>query len=259
MLTYRGYIYTLAMAASADATALALSLAHCVSHWHQPDYRERAKDDLPSLQRDADRLRNSVDKLLTALPPAAREAVQEGRTGVLRHLSFIEYWLGKNNPISCAQDPIDIAKRDLPAVLALFDEWYERHSPGSTELPDRLAPFVTTGQLNAAVREAWAIFKSRLVDLFGVSDELDGHRLVDQLFGTNGATAGLLSDSDRQGYANLFKGLYTLNRNPISHNDMPLNPEELDAVLALLSSALQKIEGLTAQQSEVPSPHVVER
>ena len=256
MLTYRSYVYTLAMAASADATALALSLSHCVSHWHQPDYRERARDDLRSLQRDADRLRNSVDKLLTSLPPDAREAVQEGRTGLLRHLSFIEYWLGKNNPISCAQDPIDIAKHDLPAVLALFDDWYERHSPGSTELPDRLAPFITTGQLNAAVREAWAIFKSRLVDLFEVSDELDGHRLVDQLFGANGAIAGILSDSDREGYANLFKGLYTLNRNPISHNDMSVNPEETDAVLALVNTALARIEGLAAQRPDGAQPNV---
>ena len=243
MLTYRGYVYTLTMAASADATALALSLAHCVSLTNQPDYRERTRDDLHSLDRDADRLRNSVDKLLTALPPDAREAVQEGRTGLLRHLSFIEYWLGKNSPISCAQDPVDIATHDLPAVLALFDDWYEHHSPGSASLPNRLAPFITTGQLNAAVREAWAIFKSRMVDLFGLPDELDGHRLFDKLFGTNGATVGLLSDSDRQGYANLFKGLYTLNRNPISHNDMPSNPEEAEAVLALVTSALSTIEG----------------
>ena len=259
MLTYRGYVYTLVMAASADATALALSLAHCVSHWHQPDYRERASEDLSSLQRDASRLRNSVDKLLTALPPDAREAVHEGRSGLLRHLSFIEYWLGKNSPIGCTQDPIDIARRDLPAVLALFDEWYERHSSGSTELPDRLAPFITTGQLNAAVREAWAIFKSRLVDLFEVSDELDGHRLVDQLFGANGATAGIMSDSDRQGYANLFKGLYTLNRNPISHNDMSVNPEEIDAVLALVNTALARIEGLAAQRSDGAQPNVSKR
>ena len=258
MLTYRGYVYTLAMAASADATALALSLAHCVSQWHQPDYRERARDDLPSLQGDADRLRDSVDKLFTALPPDVREAVQEGRTKLLRHLSFIEYWLGKNNPISCAHDPIDIAKHDLPAVLALFNEWYERHSPGSAELPDRLAPLITTGQLNAAARESWAIFKSRMVDLFGLPDELDGHKLVDQLFGTDGATAGILSNSDRRGYANLFKGLYTLNRNPISHNDVPLNPEEIDAVLALVNSGLRKIESLAARQSELPHPNAVE-
>ena len=72
---------------------------------------------------------------------------------------------------------------------------------------------------------------------------MDGHKLVDQLFGTDSATAGLLSNSDRQGYANLFKGLYTLNRNPISHNDMSVNPEVIDAVLALINAALARIGG----------------
>ena len=247
------------MAASADATALALSLAQCVSQWHQADYRERAKDDLPSLQRDADRLRASVDKLLTALPSDIREAVQGSRTGLRRHLWFIEHWLGKNDPISCAHDPIDIGKHDLPAALALFDEWYERHSPGSTNLPDRLAPFITTGHLNAAARETWVIFKSRLVDLFELSDELDGHKLVDRIFGADGATADILSDSDRQGYANLFKGLYTLNCNPISHNDMSVNPEEINAVLALVNATLARIEGLATPRPDGAQPNLSNR
>ena len=252
MLTYRCFVYKLAMAASADATALALSLSKCV-------YREQVRDELPNLTREADLLQDSVGKLLTALPSDVREAVHGGRTGLRRHLGFVQYWLAQGNPASCVQDPVDMAKHDLPAVLALFDDWYERHSPGSASLSNRLAPFVTTGQLNAAVREAWAIFKSRMVALFELPVELDGHRLFDSLFGTNGATAGLLSDSDRQGYANLFKGLYTLNRNPISHNDMPLNPEEIDAVLALVNSALSKVEGLAAQQSDVALRNVVER
>ena len=129
---------------------------------------------------------------------------------------------------------------------------------GALSFPIGWRQFVTTGQLNAAVREAWAIFKSRMVDLFALPEELDGHRLCDRLFGTNGATTGLLSDSDRQGYANLFKGLYTLNRNPISHNDMPPNPEEVDAVLALVNSALSRIEGLAAQQRSAAQSNIVD-
>lgn len=258
MLTYRCYVYKLAMAASADATKLAISLSRHVSPLNSPEYREQVKEDLPDLLREAADLQASVDKLLTALPSDIRNAVQEGRTKIRRHLYFINHWLDESSPAGCVQDPIDIARLDLPALLALFDEWYERQSPGSAQLPDRLAPLVTTGQLNAAVREAWAIFKSRMVDLFRVSDELDGHRLVNELFGTNGATASLLSDSDRQGYANLLKGLYTLNRNPITHNDMPSNPEEVDAVLALVNSALSRIERLAAQQRNPAKSNIVD-
>ena len=259
MLTYRCYVYKLAMAAAADATALALSLSTCVSQSHLPEYREQVRVELPHLKRQADLLQDSVGKLLTALPSDLRQAVHGGRTHLCRHLSFTNHWLNKSQPRDCLQDPIDIAKHDLPALLELFDDWYVRHSPGSADLPDRLDPFITTGQLNAAVREAWTIFKSRMVDLFGLPEGLDGHRLFDQLFGTNGATASLLSASDRQGYANLFKGLYTLNRNPISHNDMPSNPEEAEAVLALVNSALATIEGLAAQLPDVAQPNVVER
>ena len=75
-------------------------------------------------------------------------------------------------------------------------------------------PYIESGQLNVAVREAWPIFKTRMVERLGISREIDGHNLANAIFGSDGAMAGLLSDKEREGYLNLFKGLYALSRNP---------------------------------------------
>ena len=236
MLTYRNYIYRLAMEASADAVALSLSLSHSIAERGNSDYRTRVKEEMPRFQTGANRLQVSVDKLLGALPSEVREAVRNGN--LHRHLKFIDYYLGNGAPQACAQDPVDVAKHDLPGVLRLFDAWYEHNSLQHVALSDRLAPLVATGQLNSAIREAWVMFKSRMVSIFGLSDNLDGHKLVNQLFGKNGAASDILSQGEQQGYSNLLKGLYTLSRNPVSHNDVVPNPEEIDAVLALVNSVL---------------------
>ena len=97
-------------------------------------------------------------------------------------------------------------EHDLPDALKLFEEWHSTQSDLDSELSTRLTPFITSGQLNAAIREAWAIFKTRMVKHFELADNLDGHNLVTTLFSSNGATAGLLPDQEREGYLNLFKG-----------------------------------------------------
>ena len=109
-------------------------------------------------------------------------------------------------------------------------------------------PFIESGQMDAAVRAAWPIFKTRMVDRFGISEEIDGHRLVVEVFGSDGATAGLLPAKEREGYLNLFKGLYALSRNPLSHNDMRANPAEVEAALLLISTTLTMVEQLPAQE-----------
>ena len=85
-----------------------------------------------------------------------------------------------------------------------------------------------------------------MVSLFNLSDGLDGDRLAGKLFGSEGITTRILEDREREGYLHLFKGLYALSRNPITHNDVPVNPEETEAVLALLNSALVRIEAAHA-------------
>ena len=241
MLTYHAHIYNLAMAASAEAIRLASSFSNYSLRRSLPDYDKSIDEELPHFQREASSLGDVVDRLLSSLPSEVRESVGR-RTNLSRHVGFIHYWLDQRSPMSCSHDPIDIVEIDLPKVLELFDRWYERQSNADVGFQERLAPIIEAGQLNSAVREAYAIFKTRMVESFGLSAELDGHPLADALFGSDGATANLLDKTTRQGYLHLLKGLYTLYRNPVAHNDMRSNPGEVDAVLVLVNSALVNIE-----------------
>ena len=241
MRTYRSHVYNLAMAASAEATGLALSLSYCASQQYSLNYDECVTEALPDLQRETTSLRDAVGALLSALPAEVSRAENENR-GLIRHVDWIDRWLENSEPEKCTQDPVDIAQRDLPDVLGRFDEWYERQSPVDCDLAARLERLVANGELNAAAREVWAIFKTRMDSAFEIPDDLDGHKLADKLFGPKGVTVELLPDKDRKGYLNLFKGLYTLNRNLVAHNDVEPNPEEIDAVLTLVNSALVRIE-----------------
>ena len=44
----------------------------------------------------------------------------------------------------------------------------------------------------------------------------------------------------------LCKGLYSLFRNDLTHNDLPSNPEESDAVLGLINSILTRLDSVTS-------------
>ncbi len=242
MLTYRARIYTLAMAASAEATKLALALSRCVGDQQvATDSQGVFAAHLPDLTSQTTALRAAVDEFKGALPLEVKGEVEE-HTHLQRHLWFIDHWLQKKEPASCAHDPVDIVSIDLPKALGIFEEWYSAHSPPHEILNSRLEPHVANGQLNAAVREAWVIFKTRMVELFNLPAETDGDKLAGQLFGGKSVTTQFLDAQEREGYLHLFKGLYALSRNPVAHNDVPPNPEQTEAVLALLNSALMSIE-----------------
>ena len=241
MLSYRTHVYSCAMVATAEATKLALALSMCVAEQLRgPDPQAAIDNHLPGLVDGAASLRSAVDAFTEALPPEADS--WRGTTGLSRHLWFIDKRLNEKSPALCAGDPIDIASNDLPEILKEFERWYEQQSPIHTDLGRRLYPHIAAGQLNSALREAWPFFKTRMVEEFGLTGDLDGHDLVNKLFGNTGATADLLPNSEREGYLNLFKGLYALNRNPVSHNDVQANPEYAAAVLALINSTLLRVE-----------------
>lgn len=231
------------MDAAGEAIKLGLLLSQVAALRHSPDYEEKREQELGEIRLAAAILNQAFDRLLSALP----SEVSTHPGNLKRHLGFIEYYLKRSDPESCAHDPIDILRSDLPGILSRFDAWYASQSALDNELSTRLMPFMTTGQLNAAVREAWAIFKTRMVKQFELADELDGQSLVTALFSSNGATARLLPDKEREGYMNLFKGLYALSRNPTAHNDATPDPAKVDAVITLISSTLAEIEELTME------------
>ena len=242
MLAYRAHVYALAMAVSAEATTLALSLGECVAAQQvASDRRAIAEEYLPDLRSNESSLRAAIDRLYEALPSEARSEII-GATHLMRHLSWIKYRLDQGLPGACQGDPIDILKLDLPEVLKRFEKWYERKSPTDSTLGDRVQPHIAAGRLRTALRDAWPLFKTRMVGMFNLSDDLDGERLVGKLFGSSGATVDLLPNDEREGYLNLFKGLYAVSRNRVAHGDVPENPEESGAILALINSALVRIE-----------------
>ena len=233
MLTHRAHVYNLAMVVSAEAAKLTVVLTRCALPMFDTSVEEA--------RLAAASLRTAANDFLAAVPEEAKTG-RRGRHEMLRHLGWINYRLNRNEPGACMGDPVDIAEVDMPAILRCFDEWCERQSPPDIDLSKRLEPHIKAGQLNAAVREAWAIFKTRMVNTFNLPSTLDGHKLAEELFGANGATSGILRGSEREGYLNLFKGLYSLIRNPIAHNDLPSNPDEAEAVIALVNSAIVKVE-----------------
>ena len=242
MITYRSNVHNLAMAVSGEAAAFSLALAECLSYRYTNQYQDKLVGERPSLQLKASKIRSAYDKLITVLPKEVCSKIQEGDQGLLRHLNFIDLWLRKEQPASCASDPVNIINNDIPLVLEWFDEWYKQRCTEDDDLNARLTPLISNGQVNAALREAWPIFKTRMVTRFNLSANLDGHRLADALFGSNGVTNAILTDKERRGYLDLFKGLYSLFRNEMTHNDLPFNPAEIDAVLSLINSALTRIE-----------------
>ena len=241
MLSYRTHVYLCAMAATAEATKLALALSMCVSDQLRGQDTGSAIDrHLPGLIDGAATLRSSVDNFIATLPP--ENDSWRGATGLSRHLWFIEKRLNEKSPALCAGDPVDIASNDLPEMLREFEKWYEHRSPTHVAFMGRLDPHISAGRLNSAIREAWPIFKTHMIAKFSLPAELDGHGLADRLFGKKGATAGILLDDERTGYLNLFKGMYTVNRNPSFHNDVEANPDVELAVLALINAALIRID-----------------
>ena len=242
MITYRSNVHNLAMAVSAKSAAFSLVLSECLSYRHTSQYQEKLVEELPSLQRQAAEIRIAYEKLIAVLPGEVSSKVQQGDQGLVRHLNFIDLWLGKSQPEWCKSDPVNIITTDIPLVLEWFEEWYDHGSSEDDNLNSRLAPLISNGQVNSALREAWAIFKTRMVKRFNLSRDLDGHRLADALFGSSSVTNAILTEKERKGYLDLFKGLYSLFRNDVTHNDLPSNPEEIDAVLGLINSTLMRFE-----------------
>ena len=142
----------------------------------------------------------------------------------------------------CAGDASDIGSQDIPDVLTRFDRWYERQSPSAFGLEERVNPLIAAGQLDSALRRAWVFFKTRVVEMFDLPAGLDGSPLFNALFSDRGKLVDVLTNSEREAYLNLFRGLYVLNRNEIGHNEIEMDPEQFEAVLAIINSALVRLE-----------------
>ena len=125
--------------------------------------------------------------------------------------------------------------------MKAFNTWYEEESKVDPDYAQKLSPFGGHTLINSAMREAWTVFKARATDELGLPDDLDGHDLVDRLFDDDDPAVSTLSRKERRDYCHLMKGLYSLYRNPVMHNDPKPNPAAADAVIALVGICLARI------------------
>ena len=147
-------------------------------------------------------------------------------------------------PGNVKHDGQDIIKGDIPKLMKLFDDWYAQQSPVDADLSKELNRYISNGEMDTGLLIAWRYFKTSTTKGIRVRWDLDSHRLFVALFGQNGATASLFPDNvQREGYRNLFEGLYTLYRAPFAHNsDVQYDPAEAQAILSFINSMLVKIE-----------------
>ena len=234
MSSYRAHVYDLYAAALAKAAVVLVAYKECIRHRSECAESPEAFEDLRERFSD---LQTAVEALFAVVPA---EVVAAGN--LQRHMHFGNVYINLHgSPSGWGVDARLILEHDLPAVLDAFNGWYETASEVDPELATRLSTFDSASHINSATREAWAIFKTRMTKAHGLPGNVDGHELVERLFGGDAPAVSSLPERERQGYCNLFKGLYTLYRNPITHNDQEPNPAATDAVIALIGICLSRI------------------
>lgn len=237
MSAYRNAVLDRYHAAIAQASVFALELAKWMAGTTFTDGGEYVYPEFDAaLGKQYEDLLRAVESLEEILHFNPRDQSSLGR-----HLRFARYYLDKGQPQNCFGDARDLIVQDLPKVLELFDEWYMSHSHIDQRFMERLRAEIDHGNENA-IREAWPVFKTRMVAAFDIPDSLDGEKLINYLFGPKGKAAALFDDSEREGYLHLLKGLWSFNRNQTVHNDVPPNPAGADAVVTLLGTVLARIE-----------------
>lgn len=99
---------------------------------------------------------------------------------------------------------------------------------------------------DSAVRTVGVILEERLHDVGGITDrQCIGRDLVNSVFGKNGTLAEKFdSESELQGYRELYAGVVGMFRNPSAHHLIDPSPEEGGAFIVFVNLLLKKLEAL---------------
>jgi hypothetical protein len=118
------------------------------------------------------------------------------------------------------------------------------------QLKQRCLPILSAGSADpktswdTAVNNACRVLEERLRDVGGISDD-HGLALVNNVFGKNGTLASkFLVDAERQGYRDLYAGIFGAFRNPSAHRFVDPTPEEGGAFIVFVNLLLKKLEDL---------------
>jgi hypothetical protein len=119
------------------------------------------------------------------------------------------------------------------------------------EIKSRCLPILGAGSSDpklwdSAVRTAVVILEQRLRSVGKISDPRRiGRELVNDVFGQAGSLAATFgSDSERQGYRDLFSGVVGILRNPFAHRLVDPVPEDGGASILLVNLLLKLLSDL---------------
>ncbi len=239
MFGYRAFVFGRYLDCMNEGLALRQQVAE-VAALPGEDRRER----LPDLREQAATLRSRVEALRATLPDEVLDELISLPKHIGSDLSWLDDGLRRPNLSTAMGAVVDIVERRGPRVWQTFEAWCDRHTATDAELEQKIERLLNIGETDSAVRKAWAVFKSRVVRRFDLPTGIDGDRLAVAVFGAEGATAGGLPGPEREGYLQLVKGLYALHRNEIVHNDVAADVGATEAVLALLSGLLVRLDSL---------------
>lgn len=119
------------------------------------------------------------------------------------------------------------------------------------DLKQRCLPILGAGSTDpklwdSVVRTAGVILEERLRNVGGITDASRiGRDLVNDVFGKTGSLAGKFpTDSEREGYRDMYAGIVGIVRNPYAHRLMDPTPEDGGAFAVFINLLLKLLEDL---------------
>lgn len=152
---------------------------------------------------------------------------------------YVINWIPLKDPIGNGS----LFDKYLPFMIAAHPrldwEWLDSEI---AEKCEKLAEI----DLASALRKAFLILKSRLVQHYGVSDTLDGEDLVNKIFGKDGVLTAKATNKKEQeellALRSVLSGLYGLFRNKYSHVDVEAPWTDAQTVLTVINFALARLQ-----------------
>ncbi|PJL12607.1 hypothetical protein B9Y72_07295 [Stenotrophomonas maltophilia] len=167
-----------------------------------------------------------------------------------RHLTFLKYYLDRNDKDACQGDIRDIVFWDLPTALRNLPEVIDEYQHYDQKLKDGVVPLINGTHYDSAMRKIFVILTERLRRAFGVAEEIDGDELVNLVFGRGGRIPVALDEPKKQAMRNLISGFYGVYRNRIAHNDVEPGLAQTRAIMEMANTIILDIEAIATASVE---------
>ena len=161
-----------------------------------------------------------------------------------RHLTFLKYYLDRNDKDACQGDIKDIVFWDLPAALRNLADGTDEYQHYDQRLRDGVVPLINGQHYDSAMRKIFVLLTDRLRRAFGVSEEIDGDELINLVFGKGGKIPVALDEPKKQAMRNLISGFYGVYRNRIAHNDIEPGLAQTKAILEMANTIILDVEAI---------------